>query len=32
MELYIAKWAARPDTARHGPFGPFNSRVVPARH
>jgi hypothetical protein len=25
---------ARPGTARlgHGPFGPFNSRAVPARH
>jgi hypothetical protein len=37
----MAKWAARHGTARarpgtarlgHDPFGPFNSRVVPARH
>jgi hypothetical protein len=36
MGAYMAKWAARarPDTARlgHDPFGPFNNRVVPARH
>jgi hypothetical protein len=47
-QVDMAKWAARPGTARarpgtararpgttrlgHDPFGPFNSRVVPARH